>query len=74
MGGLLIDAWIPNPVIDLSLDLSLDLNLDLYLDWLRQSWQAPSGGRFNLGSWCGTCAACAATAVPLERLDWSSSV
>ncbi|MFE5052915.1 hypothetical protein ACFRAI_42395 [Streptomyces sp. NPDC056637] len=74
MGGLLIDAWIPNPVIDLSLDLSLDLNLNLNLDWLRQSWQAPSGGRFNLGSWCGTCAACAATAVPLERLDWSSSV
>ncbi|MFC9459301.1 hypothetical protein [Streptomyces sp. NPDC056983] len=68
MGGLLIDAWIPNPVIDLNLNLNLDL------DWLRQSWQAPSGGRFNLGSWCGTCAACAATAVPLERLDWSSSM
>ncbi|MEK0099734.1 hypothetical protein WDA79_14800 [Streptomyces sp. A475] len=35
MGGLLADAGIPHAVID--------------LDWLRQSWPAPSGDRFNFG-------------------------
>ncbi|MFE2993248.1 hypothetical protein [Streptomyces sp. NPDC059262] len=33
VGGLLTDAGVPNAVID--------------LDWLRQSWPAPVGDRFN---------------------------
>ncbi|GAA2113092.1 hypothetical protein [Streptomyces synnematoformans] len=35
VGGLLADAGIPNAVID--------------LDWLRRSWPAPPGDRFNFG-------------------------
>ncbi|MFE6020841.1 hypothetical protein ACFQ6O_30220 [Streptomyces sp. NPDC056441] len=35
VGDLLTDARMPNAVID--------------LDWLRQSWPAPSGDRFNFG-------------------------
>jgi adenylylsulfate kinase len=35
VGGLLTDTGVPNAVID--------------LDWLRQSWPAPSGDRFNAG-------------------------
>lgn len=35
VGGLLTDGGIPNAVID--------------LDWLRKSWPAPSGDRFNFG-------------------------
>ncbi|WP_351235375.1 hypothetical protein [Streptomyces sp. NPDC002133] len=35
VGGLLTDVAVPNAVID--------------LDWLRQSWPAPAGDRFNFG-------------------------